>query len=334
MAFVRICISLLVLGVSSAQPQQLPTRFSSIETDCATQTSTSEFEKNMGNKINKTGFSSSYRIAFFAGLGGTGHHMWANVTNECGRDGVCRDAPWRPHLWVHSKAGHDKGLFSSYGRYPLHRVYCKAKSQFAAADSIRNHDKFTLEVANTMSSKHTGMMSYPNYWMGFKGRNQPDSNLLANLAEEVNLDIRFVVLLRHPWSQVSSVRRRFSHGKSFRLFMQAFGQTHKALFSQLQTLDHKFFTCVSLEEITDYGSAVDKLLFGGATLMPTKFRSFASQLNHLVDKTHASTYTPPDDFQKRVLREHHYFEVFNQIQDLCKANTVYGTYKPIKATLD
>eukprot|EP00040_Diaphanoeca_grandis_P021506 m.114664 g.114664 ORF g.114664 m.114664 type:complete len:342 (-) comp28362_c1_seq2:270-1295(-) len=329
-------IVVLAVGVVTRAQHSLslPDKYTAVETEC-NKLSTSTYEAALAKSVEKKAFSDTYRVAFFAGVGGTGHHMWANITKDCEDiNHVCREAPWRKRLWI-QHSNNDMGLFSGYTKYPLHRVYCKMKSHVEAAEDMRTKTEFTLDVANTIRGEKTGMMSYPNFWQGYKGNNQPDINVLAHLTEELGLDFRVVIMLRHPWSQLSSVRKRFGKGRSFRQFAKAFGTTQKALLDQIKNIHPKFYTCVVLDDIVEYGPAVDKLFFDGVRkpggpLLNT-LPSFNARISQLVDRTRSSAYSTPEAFEERVLKENKYYETFNEIQKLCAENTMYGMYKPIIA---
>ena len=64
--------------------------------DCTIETATKDVHSIVTNTmVNKTVFSSDYRVVFFAGVGGTGHHLFQSVVRKCADAGLCRDAPFR-----------------------------------------------------------------------------------------------------------------------------------------------------------------------------------------------------------------------------------------------
>ena len=122
--------------------------------------------------IEKTVFSGTHRAVFFAGVGGTGHHLFQTVTQRCGReeDPICRDAPFRPLLWhqVPSQKRRSSSKLGFWNSPPKHKQHKYCQLKLAMANSTNSIPKtpagrLRLDVLNTMmSDKKTGMMSYPN----------------------------------------------------------------------------------------------------------------------------------------------------------------------------
>jgi len=131
--------------------------------------------------IEKTVFSATHRAVFFAGVGGTGHHLFQSVTQRCGRDcgtgrsgadpvcnAVCRDAPFRPFLWQHHVSGkHNASKHNGFWNSPpkfKQQTYCQLKQSMADSIPKTAAGRLRIDVINTMNGAHpkTGMLSYPN----------------------------------------------------------------------------------------------------------------------------------------------------------------------------
>ena len=136
--------------------------------------------------VEKKVFSATHRAVFFAGVGGTGHHLFQSVTQRCGAqrdcgsgrggpsgadpvcDAVCRDAPFRPFLWQQKRraSGKHHGFWNSPPRFKQ-QTYCQLKQSMAdsAETILKNAGRLRIDVINTMNGgNRTGMLSYPNLY--------------------------------------------------------------------------------------------------------------------------------------------------------------------------
>lgn len=221
--------------------------------------------------VHKTQFSNTSRAVFVVGFGGTGHHAMQTVFEPCRDAGVCEDASFRESLWNRLKAKDElkRGLFNvkgpgywSQGNSNKAITAVESMREFAQRASQGNADgKMRIQVVNTLEQRRTGFLSYPNFDKSNVAKTmQPDARLLAEIAEEGEVDIRFVVLLRDPHTAAASVARRFWNGCTKCIYRNGM-HSWEQLVKQLRLLDPRFYTCSYLHQLHGFGSSLDELLY-------------------------------------------------------------------------
>lgn len=93
---------------------------------------------------------------------------------------------------------------------------------------------------------HSGMMSYPNYNGVHKALDYPDVHVLASLCELTNIDLRVLVLQRHPASILQSTERRAIGGGIEPKVLQA---NAAVMYTQLRQIDPRFIYCIQFESL-------------------------------------------------------------------------------------
>lgn len=93
---------------------------------------------------------------------------------------------------------------------------------------------------------HSGMMSYPNYNGVHKALDYPDVHVLASLCELTNIDLRVLVLQRHPASILQSTERRAIGGGIEPKVLQA---NTAVMYTQLRQIDPRFIYCIQFESL-------------------------------------------------------------------------------------
>lgn len=221
--------------------------------------------------LHKRQFSNASRAVFVVGLGGTGHHAMQTVFEPCRDAGVCEDASFREVLWNRVKAKDElaRGLFNvrspdgwTRGNSEKAMVAVESMREFAHRAMHGNADgKMRIQVANTLEQHRTGFLSYPNFDKSPNARSmQPDARLLAEIAEEAGVDIRFVVLLRDPHTAAASVARRFWNGCTKCIYKNGM-HSFEQLVKQLRLMDPRFYTCSYLHQLHGFGPRLDELLY-------------------------------------------------------------------------
>jgi len=103
---------------------------------------------------------------------------------------------------------------------------------------------------NVLCERISGMMSCPNLLGANRALQNPDVRALANLAELAGVDLRIVLLVRHPASVVSSGLRRGYEKSGLIHAIKMYTSTLSLLSSQLSLLDPSFIACWRYEAPT------------------------------------------------------------------------------------
>jgi len=207
-------------------------------------------EWNQTSFVPKQQFSTTTRFLFVAGLGGTGHHGWLAVLKK---SGVCRGSfkaeQALKELWM----GQD----------------LRADDHAARVQEILTQTKEYVERRTTSGSGGIvclnavlpggHLFSYPE---NNSPRHHPNVYTLARLAEEVGIDLRLVVLHRHPAPQLVSL-------SVHRQFLALPGQAHQMtnqgalLNAELLLLDPQFYVCAGFDAVWDLRHVIAEHVAGG-----------------------------------------------------------------------
>ena len=195
--------------------------------------------------VRKKQSSNRVRFLFVAGLGGTGHHGWQAVLEE-GK--VCKSSPSVKNAIKRLWFGED----SQSDRYAI-----ELKAAFRkTASAVNLLDNSTLFCVHLV---HGPMLSYPE-------KNNPTHHpnvwSLARLAEDSGVDLRIIVIHRHPANQLVSLSLH-------RHYMDLANEAHQMsnqgaiLNSQLQLVDPNFFICTSFSTAVNDRFDIEQHVIGG-----------------------------------------------------------------------
>ena len=192
--------------------------------------------------VTKKVVSSNVRFVFFAGLEGTGHHFWQELLK---RLSISHSADLSQELFNRQHGS----LFSSTDervREDLaeHVVELMSETQ-KNLSSVPGCNVVALNVGGT--TYPSGMMSYPNFGGPDRLIQNPDMFTLAKLAEAAGIDLRIVLLTRHPASLVRSELAR-SYEKDLTHAVRKVSMTMALLSEQLDLLDPAYVTCWTYED--------------------------------------------------------------------------------------
>lgn len=206
-----------------------------------------DLEASEGSHVKKTVFDGP-TLLYVAGLEGAGHHFWMTMHN-----GTLQSAPSAVDNAI-------RELMTA------RRMLCGAKGSAATdchkpdpnwLDEERANMKHALEEFKSMPkgvySAGAGFWSYPFHRDGPRAIfEHPDVGLLAELAEEAGVDMRFLVTTRNADSMLQSdvAHRHFCAGDDG-MERQADYLAHNArvLKTQLQRLDPRFFRHTSFDDL-------------------------------------------------------------------------------------
>lgn len=180
-------------------------------------------------------------FVFIAGLGGTGHHLFAQVMDSISKNQSINknhyDASMiRLQLW-NSK---------SHGLFTFNDVTNLCSSMNSVVRGyhyyMQHATRKSYYMLNGLSqNERTGFLSYPNRYPDDLPY-EPDLNVLAALAEMSHADLRILVLLRHPVNSVISILKSYygsnkkSHN-SIEHYVDVFAKSQHYLLLQLIATD-------------------------------------------------------------------------------------------------
>jgi hypothetical protein len=205
-----------------------------------TSTNTEEsYARHLPPAVPKVHTSNKARFLFVAALGGTGHHGWHQVL----QDGVCERALEAENamrsLWfgINNQADHNAALL-----------------QFALQQAAANATASTLYCLNLVGGS---MLSYPN---GNNPRHHPNVFSLAVIAERAQVDLRVLVLHRHPAPQLVSLSIH-RHFMDLAAEAQQMATQGAVLNGQLQSIDPSFYHCSGFSSLDV--QAINTHILGG-----------------------------------------------------------------------
>jgi hypothetical protein len=157
------------------------------------------------------------------------------------------------------------------------------------AEREEEEEESVLYVLGLGFTPHSGMMSFPNYNGVHKALDYPDVHILAALCELANIDLRILVLQRHPASILHSTERRGIGGDIEPKVLQA---NAAVLYTQLRQIDPRFLYCLQFEslgslsthELHRFGSFLHPIL-----LMNDTITNMLSMVNYSKSKSISSS---------------------------------------------
>ena len=171
----------------------------------------------------------------------------------------CEPLPSLTHLLMHFEHGSHllRGLFSTEDIHSFWRdVFATYEYLLQLSSGIVDEEKKeeedeeeeegVLYILGLGFTPHSGMMSYPNYNGVHKALDYPDIHVLAALCELTNIDLRVLVLQRHPASILQSTERRAIGGSIEPKVLQA---NAAVMYTQLRQIDPRFIYCVQFESL-------------------------------------------------------------------------------------
>jgi len=198
-------------------------------------------------------------VMFWAGLEGTGHHLWYSVNRKlikshrhafsCGTSGALYWDTTGNSMWHADTLSH----------YNASRV--KFKNHLQELNLERDG---LLNSLNCVGCQQTGMMSYPNFGGRYKNVQRPNLISIARVAESQDVRLKVVILTRNVDSVLSSTidNRNFAReGTEIRtLTSNAMG-----LLATLDALEEGFIvSCIDFDDHElNYISSITKAYGGG-----------------------------------------------------------------------
>ena len=209
--------------------------------------------------VTKKVVSSKVRFVFFAGVENTGHHVWSDMLSR---------------LPVHFSQSLQDALDSKDGRIKPqggHGGVFGSSSSVDREDSAKTVVQIMSHMASNLSSTPgckvvplnlvTNMISYPNGGGPDRVFQNPDLLALAKLAESAGVDLRIVLLVRHPAYMIPS-RARTDASNIFH-DIQIITMTLALLSAQLNLLDPEMVGCWSYDDPTTITRLPELLSFMG-----------------------------------------------------------------------
>jgi hypothetical protein len=193
-------------------------------------------------RVYKTQVSNHVRFLFVAALGGTGHHGWHQVLS----DGVCErareaEAAMRD-LWFGIDREADENT---------------ARLEDALRYTAANTTQPTLFCLNLLGGS---MLSYPDQ---NNRQHHPNVFSLALVAERAGVDLRILVLHRHPAPQLVSLSIHRNYMELAEEAQQMASQG-AILNGQLQAIDPRFVACTGFSQVD--GQVIRKHVFANMAM--------------------------------------------------------------------
>ena len=233
-------------------------------------------------KLPKRIVSQSCRFPFFAGIEGTGHHFWHSLLPY-----LHPFKNWSGNLSAELYSGdHKTGFFSTWDESVRSNHSIRIKQVMADADRSIREQGGGIVPLNVLNERVSGMMSYPNFLGRTRALQNPDVPALAKLAEDAGVDLRIVLLLRHPRSVVRSGMRRGYEKSGLIHAISMYTATLSLLSTHLSLLDPSFIACWRYEA-PNVGIS-DLLSFMGSQEDPGDFKQIIAKY-YRGGKKHASS---------------------------------------------
>ena len=209
--------------------------------------------------VTKTKYNDRCRFVFVAGVEGTGHHGIGHLLTSLRIPravGVAQykqlDADEHMSQFIWKMFGHQAYTFHDRVKKQL-AVRLAWRMQQAARNMAAGEP--SLVVINAIRENEGGMQSYPNTDFDDKVILHPSLQLLAQVFEANNADLRIIALTRSGGSSLASTIKR-DHavavvGKPFAFYYQArvLRTSLAALSADMAALDPAFVTTISMEMI-------------------------------------------------------------------------------------
>ena len=236
--------------------------------------------------------SQTCRFVFFAGIEGTGHHVWHSLWKKLGPS-AASSIPLTYALYDHWNM---TGFFNTFdGEVRARSAESIKQLMISISQNHSTPNDVTMIALNVgyRDQELTGMMSYPNFMGQDRAIQNPDVHALANLAEAAGVDLRIVLMLRHPASTVrSGLRRNFE--PDWLHAVKTYTLTLALLTAQLNLIDPSFIACWDYE--TPTAGLSDLLSSIGARQHPTDF-------DKVMDKEFHADSSEKDSTDTRKVRE-------------------------------
>ena len=203
--------------------------------------------------LKKTVFTGP-RLVFFAGLEGTGHHLWESIIDKLLTDGkIWADCELNRKLFKSIKgcwAGTENGVFCTRDPQQFKKDYTAAVEKMRKIAAKNNTKAFFLNCV--ARSRCGSIASYPEYTGNYKAVQRPSVLLLARMAEEAGIDFRVVVLQRRVQNLVYSdtVHRRFNRFEPYLKEERILENNAASLYVELAAIDRRFYSCSDFDDVS------------------------------------------------------------------------------------
>lgn len=203
--------------------------------------------------LKKTVFTGP-RLIFFAGLEGTGHHLWESIIDKLLADGKIRaDCELNRRLFKSIKgcwAGTENGVFCTRDPQQFKADYTATVNKMRRMAKKNNTNAYFLNCV--ARSKCGSIASYPEYTGNYKAVQRPSVLLLAKMAEEAGIDLRVVVLQRRVQNLVYSdtVHRRFNRFEPYLKEERILENNAASLYVELASIDRRFYSCSDFDDVS------------------------------------------------------------------------------------
>lgn len=233
--------------------------------------------------LTKKTVSGTSRFVFFAGIEGTGHHVWQKLLPSL--------QPFENWSNALSTAlydfPHKVGFFSSYDAAVRAKAAVTVGQLLTDADRHVSKQGGGIVPLNVLCENKSGMISFPNFLGPDRVIQNPDIHALATLAEDVRVDLRIVLLIRNPESVVRSAMRRHFEPDAMHA-IKKYTMSLALLSAQLNLVDPSFIACWRYEMPTQ--GITDLLSFMGSRQHPRDFGNIIHK-TFRADTIQSSTYS-------------------------------------------
>jgi len=214
--------------------------------------------------------SQTCRFVFFAGIEGTGHHVWQILLPY-----LNPFKNWSDALSTELYDGHHRlGFFSTYNESIRSNSAIRVMQLMADAERSVRKQGGGIVPLNVLCENTSGMMSFPNFLGPDRAIQNPDIHALAKVAEDAGIDLRIVLLVRHPTSAVrSAMKRNFEPDVMHAI--KKYTSSLALLSAQLNLIDPSFIACWKYE--TPNAGIADLLSFMGSRQNPKAFRQVVAK---------------------------------------------------------
>lgn len=201
--------------------------------------------------LQKTVFSKNQRLVFFAGIEGTGHHMWYSaftflkeqmgiVDDDC----ILSDAIFSIDSVPSLTTATTVQDYHASEELVTSRLSLLAKNaeKINAAPILAINPTCARWMTDNGPVTRIGMMSYPNFGGPDKPLQYVDIFMLAQLAEQAELDFRVVYMQRNALDVMVSTTVKRNFGTPVHEGRVLVANMH-ALNSMMSTIDPAFIYC-------------------------------------------------------------------------------------------
>eukprot|EP00510_Aplanochytrium_minuta_P006830 CAMPEP_0184032230 /NCGR_PEP_ID=MMETSP0955-20130417/2866_1 /TAXON_ID=627963 /ORGANISM="Aplanochytrium sp, Strain PBS07" /LENGTH=701 /DNA_ID=CAMNT_0026318225 /DNA_START=117 /DNA_END=2222 /DNA_ORIENTATION=+ len=212
----------------------------------------------MPHRLKKTQFG-KLRLVFFVGLEGTGHHLWQGIVmkllkaNQLNAECKMNDVIMHPAGGCWAPYNNGKGFFCSGASESFQDGYKMA------ADAMIRLKESNATGTHMLNLVHRGwkgncgsLASYPCFSGSEKNLQHPDVLKLAELAENIGIDFRVVLLMRKAEELVISDiwHRHFNIGHPKMYEERVLENNAASIYTTIATMDPKFYSCTQYDDAT------------------------------------------------------------------------------------